>query len=61
MSLHDFAGDLAGATLVFLPVYVGRFRELVRTHPHITFAELSRMNRRQGELNKASRQPLTDP
>jgi VanZ family protein len=61
MSLHDFAGDLAGATLVFLPVYAGRFRELVRTHPHITFAELSRMNRRQGELNKASRHPLTGP
>jgi VanZ family protein len=48
MSLHDFAGDLAGAALVFLPVYVGRFRELVRTHPDITFADLRRMDRRQG-------------
>ena len=43
------------------PGLIERAHELVRTHPHITFAELSRMNRRQGELNKASRHPLTGP
>lgn len=47
MSLHDFAGDLAGTALLILPVYVGRFRELVRTYPHATFADLRRMDRRQ--------------
>jgi VanZ family protein len=61
MSLHDFAGNLAGAALVFLPVYAGRFRELVRTHPHITFAELSRMDRRQGDVPGEPRQRLTAP
>ena len=47
MSLHDFAGDVVGATLVFLPVYLGRFRDLVRTHPHVTFADLRKLDRRQ--------------
>jgi len=61
ISLHDFAGNLAGAALVFLPVYAGRFRELVRTHPHITFAELSRMDRRQGDVPGEPRQRLTAP
>lgn len=35
-SLHDLVGDLAGTALVFLPVYLGRFRawsELIRTSP----------------------------
>ena len=53
MSLHDFAGDLAGAALVFLPVYLGRFRGLVRAHPHATFAELARMDRRRDSAQEA--------
>ena len=47
MSLHDFAGDVAGAALVFVPVYLGRFRDLVRTHPHVTFTDLRQLDRRQ--------------
>ncbi len=46
-SLHDFAGDLIGVSLVILPVYLNRFRDLVRTYPHATFADLRRMDRRQ--------------
>ena len=61
MSLHDFVGDLAGAALVFLPVYTARFRELVRTRPHITFTELGRMDRRSGGTRKSSRLPITHP
>ena len=54
MSLYDFAGDLAGAALVFLPVYLGRFRDMVRTHPHVTFADLRGGDRRQaGARNPA--------
>lgn len=47
MSLYDFAGDLVGVVLVFLPVYLGRFRDLVRTHPNVTFADLRQLDRRQ--------------
>ena len=53
MSLYDFAGDLAGAALVFLPVYLGGFRDLVRTYPHATFSELARMDRRRGSAQEA--------
>ena len=58
MSLYDFAGDLVGATLVILPVYIGRFRDLVRTHPHARFTDLRRMDRRRGSLRKAARLDL---
>ena len=47
MSLHDFAGDLVGVGLLFVPVYLGRFRDLVRTHPHASFGDLRRQDRRQ--------------
>lgn len=47
MSLYDFVGDVIGVSLVMLPVYVGRFRDLVRTHPHATFGDLRRLDRRQ--------------
>ena len=54
MSLKDFAGDLAGAALVFVPVYLERFRDLVRTHPHVTFGDLRQLDRRQtGARNPA--------
>ena len=53
-SLHDLAGDLAGSALVFLLVYLGRFRDLVRTHPHVTFGDLRQLDRRQtGARNPA--------
>ncbi|WP_296596715.1 hypothetical protein [Phenylobacterium sp.] len=47
MSFHDFFGDLAGVTAAYAPVAVGRLRELARTHPHATFAEIRRNDRRQ--------------
>lgn len=46
MSFHDLAGDTAGVVLAYAPVAVGRLRELTRTHPHMTFAELRRIDRR---------------
>lgn len=58
MSLRDFAGDLAGVGLVVLPVYLGRFREQVRTHPHETFADLRRGDRRRGAARKPARLDL---
>lgn len=54
MSLHDFAGDLIGVGLVIAPVYLSRFRDLVRTQPHVTFADLRQRDRRQaGARNPA--------
>lgn len=47
MSFHDFFGDLAGVTAAYAPVAIGRLRELARTHPHATFAEIRRNDRRQ--------------
>lgn len=46
MSLHDVVGDAAGVTLAYAPVAIGRLRELTRTHPHVSFAELHRIDRR---------------
>ena len=58
MSLRDFAGDLAGVGLVVLPVYLVRFREQVRSHPHETFAEQRRLDRRRGAARKPARLDL---
>ncbi|MBL8770894.1 MAG: hypothetical protein JNK30_05885 [Phenylobacterium sp.] len=46
MSLHDLAGDAAGVALAYAPIAVTRLRELARTHPHMTFAELRRIDPR---------------
>jgi len=47
MSFHDFFGDMAGVVAAYAPVAMGRLRELARTHPDATFAELRRADRRQ--------------
>lgn len=54
MSLHDLFGDALGVTAAYLPVAMGRLRELARTHPHATFAELRRMDRRQARTAPAT-------
>ena len=52
MSLHDLAGDAAGVFFAYAPVAVGRLRELTRTHPHMTFAELHRIDPRNRRSEK---------
>ncbi len=47
MSLQDLLGDVAGVAAAYAPVAVGRLRELARTHPDTTFAELRRIDRRR--------------
>jgi VanZ family protein len=47
MSFNDFAGDSVGVLAAYAPVMVGRLRELVRSHPHVSFAELRRQDRRR--------------
>src|ERR1043166_6202808 len=46
MSLHDIFGDSLGVAAAYGPVAIGRLRQLVRTHPHLTFAELRRIDPR---------------
>jgi hypothetical protein len=46
-SIHDFLGDAAGVVAAYAPVAAGRLRVLVRTHPHVSFAELRRGDRRR--------------
>lgn len=53
MSFHDLFGDLAGIGAAYAPVAVARLRELARTHPDHTFAELRRMDRRRGRARRA--------
>jgi VanZ family protein len=53
MSLHDLAGDSVGVLFAYAPVAIGRLRELTRTHPHMTFAELRRIDRRNLKPAKA--------
>ncbi|MBU1376995.1 MAG: hypothetical protein KKE02_19190 [Alphaproteobacteria bacterium] len=53
MSFHDFFGDTAGVALAYAPVAIGRLRELARTHPNVTFAELHRQDRRHGRPIRA--------
>ena len=47
MSLHDVAADAVGVAAAYAPVAIGRLRELTRTHPHLTFAELRRIDPRR--------------
>jgi VanZ family protein len=58
MSLHDVFGDAAGVTAAYAPVAIARLRELARTHPHVSFAELRRMDRRS---TRGERQPAAEP
>lgn len=60
MSFHDVAGDAAGIVLAVGPTYLARFRTLVRTHPHATFAELRRMDRRQSGARSPARLNLAE-
>jgi VanZ family protein len=53
MSLRDLAGDAAGVAAAYAPVAVGRLRELTRTHPHMTFAEIHRTDRRRAPPRRA--------
>jgi hypothetical protein len=55
MSFHDLFGDSLGVAVAYGPVLVGRLRDLARTHPHVTFADLRRMDRRQGRERVAAK------
>ena len=44
MSLHDTLGDWTGVACAYAPVAMGRLRQLARTHPDLTFAELRRLD-----------------
>jgi len=54
MSFHDVFGDIAGVTAAYAPVAIGRLRELARTHPDTTFAELRRQDRRRRRREAAA-------
>ncbi len=58
MSLHDIFADALGVAAAYTPVAIARLRELTRTHPHVTFAELHRMDRR---TVRATRRPAAQP
>ena len=63
MSLQDVAGDAAGVAAAYAPIALTRLRELARTHPHTTFAELRRIDpRRAGRARRpaAAPSPATD-
>ena len=53
MSLHDVLGDSSGVAAAYAPVAIGRLRELARTHPHLTFAELRRIDPRRARPSSA--------
>ncbi|MEW5683446.1 MAG: VanZ family protein [Pseudomonadota bacterium] len=53
MSLHDVVGDTIGVFVAYAPIAISRLRELARTHPHETFAEIRRNDRRR----QGSRRP----
>lgn len=57
MSLDDLMGDAIGVTAAFVPVAIMRLRELARTHPHATFAELRRTDRRRARPAPATLGP----
>ena len=46
------AGDSAGIAAAYAPVAIGRLRELTRTHPHLTFAELRRIDPRRARPSR---------
>ena len=53
MSLHDVAGDGAGIAAAYAPLAISRLRELTRTHPHLSFAELRRIDPRRARPSRA--------
>lgn len=59
MSLHDVVGDATGALLAYAPIAITRLRELARTHPHETFAEIRRNDRRRRPRQAAD--PMRKP
>jgi hypothetical protein len=52
MSLHDIFGDSLGIAAAYGPVAMGRLRELVRTHPHLSFTELRRIDPRYAKRSR---------
>lgn len=59
MSWQDFLADAAGVAVAYGPVAITRLRELARTHPHETFAEIRALDRRKPR--DIGRRPLTEP
>ena len=59
MSFQDFAGDTVGVAAAYAPVAITRLRELVRLHPHQTFAEIRAQDRRASR--DIGRRPATEP
>ena len=49
MSPADLAGDAVGVLAAYAPLAMNRLRELARTHPHMTFGELRRIDRRHAQ------------
>lgn len=54
MSFHDVFGDAAGVAAAYAPVAMGRLRELARTHPHATFSEIRRQDRRRAPRRRVA-------
>lgn len=52
MSLPDVVADAAGVAAAYAPVAIGRLRELIRIHPHLTFAELRRIDPRRARPSR---------
>lgn len=61
MSLHDLAGDTFGVLAAYAPVAVTRLRELARTHPHQTFAEIRAQDRRRAPAGETRQRPSSSP
>lgn len=61
MSLHDLVGDTVGVTLAYAPIAIARLRELARTHPHLTFTEIRRLDRRRGGPGLPAPAPAEEP
>jgi VanZ family protein len=58
MSFQDFGGDAIGVTVAYAPVVITRLRELARTHPDHTFAEIRALDRRASRA--IGRRPATE-
>ena len=57
MSLHDIFGDSLGIAAAYAPVALGRLRQLIRTHPHLTFSELRRIDPRYAKRPREALAP----
>lgn len=49
MSLHDLAGDSIGVAFAYTPIAITRLRELIRTYPDLSFAEIHARDPRRGQ------------